>query len=226
MCNTEKDVQKIDISVIEKLLRSGPKDKCRKTLTDFFEKIGYDQLDSLMLRLYITMDIYISAKSFSSELGISNEKFMELFGSLDDIAMQLSTPESTLDYFSGMLEQCVSWRIQASHDDGSGIIRKAKEYIDGNYSCEEISLRTVAEEINLSHTYFSALFKKETGKKFIDYLTEVRVEKAKELLCRTSMQISEIAYKVGFRDYRYFGQIFKKHTGKTPREFQYMSNTK
>lgn len=226
MYDTEKDVRKIDISVLEKLLRSGQKDKCRSTLTGFFEQIGYEQLDSLMLRLYITMDIYISAKSYSNDLGISNERFTEQFGNLDDITIQLSTLQSTLDYFSIMLEQCISWRIEVSHDDGSGIIRKAREYIDGNYSDEEISLRTVANEINLSHTYFSALFKKETGMKFIDYLTEVRVEKAKELLCRTSMQVSEIAYMVGFRDYRYFGQIFKKHTGKTPREFQYTSNVK
>ena len=68
------------------------------------------------------------------------------------------------------------------------------------------------------------MFKKAVGTNFVDYLTRVRIERAKELLCCTSLQVSEIADQVGFRDYRYFSQIFKKYTGYTPREFQEHSN--
>ena len=78
--------------------------------------------------------------------------------------------------------------------------------------------------MNFSPTYFSSLFKKETGTNFINYLTQARIHKAKTLLCCTSKMVYEVAYEVGFRDYRYFSQIFKKYTGQTPREFQCSSN--
>ena len=91
--------------------------------------------------------------------------------------------------------------------------------------CDEISLRSVANTVGLSPNYFSALFKKEVGQNFSDYLTKIRILKSKDLLSCTSKLIYEVAYEVGFRDYRYFSQIFKKHTGQTPREFQTAINT-
>ena len=222
--NDEKDcqidVQKIDTDKIEQFLRSGKKEECHEVLNSFFEDVGYDRLESMMMRLYITMDIYISGRTFTRELSIPNEEFTRRFGSIDDIAVKLSTLMSTFEYFSGMLEQCIIWRIEFSHEDSNTVIKKAKEYISKNYDCDEISLKSVADAVNLSHTYFSSIFKKHVGTNFIDYLTQIRLDKAKELLCCTSMQVSEIAYKVGFKDYRYFSQIFKKYTGQTPREFK------
>ena len=78
--------------------------------------------------------------------------------------------------------------------------------------------------VGLTPTYLSALFKKESGQNFTDYVTTLRITRAKELLCCTKKLISEIAYEVGFRDYRYFSQIFKKQTGMTPRQFQNSTN--
>ena len=78
--------------------------------------------------------------------------------------------------------------------------------------------------MNFTPTYFSSLFKKEMGVNFVTYLTEIRVEKAKTLLCCTNKKVYEIAYEVGFGDYRYFSQIFKKHTGLTPQEFKAQKN--
>ena len=67
--------------------------------------------------------------------------------------------------------------------------------------------------------YFSTLFKKETGESFSRYLTQIRMEKAKELLEQTALKNYEIAEKVGFSDPHYFGISFKKMTGKTPTEY-------
>ena len=89
---------------------------------------------------------------------------------------------------------------------------------------ENISLRSVAEAVGLSPSYLSALFKREIGQNLSEYLTNVRIRRSKELLCCTSKMIYEIAYAVGFRDYRYFSQIFKKYTGQTPRQFQSTAN--
>lgn len=218
------EVCRVDTDEIEKILKTGEKETCRKMLAGFFRKAGYDSLDSLMIRLYITMDIYLTALTFVRELGISDEKFTCCFGGIDDISSRLSTVESTLGYFSGMLEQCIVWRAEYFHEQSNAAIKKAKDYINENYNSDTISLTNVADAINLSPTYFSAIFKKHTGTNFIDYLTGIRIERAKELLCCTSMPISQIAFEVGFRDYRYFSQIFKKHTGQTPREFKSEKN--
>ena len=68
----------------------------------------------------------------------------------------------------------------------------------------------------LSTCYFSRLFKQVKGWSFTEYLTHVRMEEARKLLVNTSYSVAEIAMRVGFRDARYFSQVFKKHVGKTP----------
>ena len=153
------------------------------------------------------------------------EEFTKQFGTIDDMPRNLDTVSSAKGYFSRMFDKCISWRTESCKSESGAIICKAKKYIYDNYHLEDICLKSVASAVNLSPTYFSALFKKDVGINFIDYLTNVRIDKAKELLCCTSLQISQIACRVGFSDYRYFGQIFKKHTGKTPREFQQTHNS-
>ena len=83
-----------------------------------------------------------------------------------------------------------------------------------------MSLQSVALEVNVSSNHFSAIFRKETGETFIDYLTEVRMEKARTLLVCTAMKTSEIGFQVGYRDPHYFSYIFKKTQGMSPKEYR------
>ena len=98
---------------------------------------------------------------------------------------------------------------------GQSVIERAKKYILDNYS-EELRLETVAREVHLSPTYFSALFKKMTGCSFAKYLTRVRIAKAKELLENTDISVTDIAFQVGFNDPAYFAGIFRREFGLTP----------
>ncbi|MCY1251201.1 HTH-type transcriptional activator Btr [compost metagenome] len=72
----------------------------------------------------------------------------------------------------------------------------------------------------MSESNFSRLFKKQTGVSFVEYLTQLRMEKAKELLLRPDEKVYEIALAVGYQDSRYFSQIFRKYTGDTPSEYR------
>ena len=72
----------------------------------------------------------------------------------------------------------------------------------------------VAENINISKNYLCDIFKKELGVTFINYVTNLRIEKAKEYLTGTDMKMYEVSNAVGYNDYAYFSQIFKKHTGR------------
>lgn len=94
------------------------------------------------------------------------------------------------------------------------MIVAALAYIDEHFN-ENISLSDVAGKIYISKNYLCDLFKKEMDITFIDYVTNLRIEKAKELLRTSDMKMYEISEAVGYNDYAYFSQIFKRHTGTT-----------
>ena len=84
----------------------------------------------------------------------------------------------------------------------------------------DITLNDLSKEVYLNPNYLGRLIKKETGKNFSDILTEVRIEKAKELLKNTQIKTYEISERVGINDSRYFSQLFRKMTGMTPTEYR------
>lgn len=99
------------------------------------------------------------------------------------------------------------------------ILRKALDYIQEHYS-EQVTLNEVAENIYVSTFYISRMFKKELGKSFVDYLNDVRIEKAKELLKDVKYKTYEVAEIVGISDPHYFSKLFKKYSGMTPSEYR------
>jgi two-component system, response regulator YesN len=101
----------------------------------------------------------------------------------------------------------------------SYIIRKAMRYIEKNYK-KNISLSNLAEDVEVSRSYLSFLFKQELGLNFSHYLTRMRIESAKEMLAGTNMKIYEIADEVGFDSPYYFSKVFKEFTGVTCKEFR------
>ena len=97
--------------------------------------------------------------------------------------------------------------------------RLAIDYIQKNYMDPDLSMNSICSYLNISTSYFSTIFKEETGETFTEVLIRTRMEKAKELLENTTMKNYEIAEKVGFSDPHYFGISFKKMTGCTPTEY-------
>jgi len=99
------------------------------------------------------------------------------------------------------------------------VITRAKEYIQQNQG-EDISLGQVAKAVNTSTFYFCKLFKKATGVNFTEYVSRVRIEKAKNLLLNPNLRISEIAYEVGFQSLTHFNRVFKKFIGQSPTDYR------
>ena len=93
------------------------------------------------------------------------------------------------------------------------------EYVNKNYN-KDITLKDVANSVNLSYNYLSKVFKDEIGKSFIDYLTELRMEKSMKLLSKGNLSIKEICQQIGYNDPNYYCKAFKKLTGKTPTEYR------
>ncbi|MCL7745697.1 response regulator transcription factor [Halalkalibacter alkaliphilus] len=98
-------------------------------------------------------------------------------------------------------------------------IKKAKTYLQENFT-KEIGIDSVAEEVDLSVSYFSVLFKQKTGVTFLEYVTNLRIEHACVLLKTTDLKTYEIANMVGYNDQRYFSQVFKKRQKVTPSQYR------
>ena len=123
-------------------------------------------------------------------------------------------------YVKKLFEETMRLRDNSARNRYQDLIQNAKKCVMENFQNNEFTMNQAAAMVNISPSYFSTLFRQETGKTFIEYLTEVRLSKAKELLMCTDMRSSEIGYQVGYKDSHYFSYIFKKVCGCTPKEYR------
>ncbi|WP_179232624.1 AraC family transcriptional regulator [Paenibacillus rigui] len=99
------------------------------------------------------------------------------------------------------------------------VLDRAQSYIRDRYT-EDLSLEEVADFVHLNPHYFSKVFKQQVGATFIDFLTGLRIEKAKELILSGERSLKEVCFEVGYKDPNYFSRVFKKVTGVTPTEYR------
>lgn len=214
------DINKTDKAVITSFLRTGSKNEVRHFLNDYFMNLGENAMKSFLFCQYITLSVYFCCISVMEELGYSSENIVEQCGDIMSMnSLHLSLNE-IIDYFEKVFNIVIDYRDKSSMNKYSNLLKQAKEYINENYSSEDISLNSVANKVNVSTSYFSTIFRQETGHNFIEYLSEIRMEKAKELLKCSSMKSSEVGYAVGYKDPHYFSFLFRKTQGCTPKEFR------
>ncbi len=121
-------------------------------------------------------------------------------------------------YLDKVVEACRNV-ITKKEEQANIVIIKAKSYIEENFS-KDISLDDVSRVVDISPYYFSKLFKEETGENFIEYLTNIRIDRAKRLLQNREISIKNICADTGYSDPNYFSRIFKKQVGVTPTEYR------
>lgn len=207
-------------TMLEKFLNNGAEDEIDEFVDVYINELPEENLKSVLMRQYIIMDAYIVMMSFREKIeGIEGEmqaQSEELKNSMKTI----QTLEEIKNYIRMLLKKIIGVRDTISGRRYSDIIEIAKDQIRKTYMSDEISLNTIAAEIGMSPSYFSSIFSKEMGKTFVEYLTEIRMDRAKELLMCSSMKTSEIGYEVGYKDPHYFSYIFKKTQNCTPKEFR------
>ncbi|HEX2945025.1 MAG TPA: response regulator [Clostridia bacterium] len=189
-------------------------------------------------------DIYIYVKTIDpSRKEFIKNFYWNLISSINNIRTSLMSGDSDkkLEYSElgglyGLIEKCTnSDELNTLLDESARsvtskvnsynnksiklILRKAVEYLQNHYN-EQITLNEVAEHTFVSTYYISRMFKKEMGKNFVDYLNEIRIEKAKEMLRDVRYKTYEVAEQVGIPDAHYFSKLFKKYVGVTPTEFR------
>mgnify|MGYP000966759828 CR=1 FL=1 len=136
-----------------------------------------------------------------------------------DQIKKFETAEEIEDWIIKLLEKIIDCMKNNIKQSQSSTIKNAKKFIQKNYG-ERITLGTVSNYVGFSKTYFSRIFTEETGDNFINYLTNVRIERAKELLKNTDMKIYEICEKVGYPNIEHFSRTFKKIVGVSPLQYK------
>lgn len=208
----------------------------RNSLLSIFKFGTLEELNSYLERLsaklenqklnninfvYSEIQIISLAKEFVEEMGgsfsdvVKNENLFGFSSFLGTDAVDLfikSVRAIFLDIFN--------FREQLKNNKYGNIISVAKEYIEKNCHSPSLSLLDAAAHVNISPAYFSQLFHQETGESFIDFLTNSRMKKARNLLNNTALRSSEVALACGYNDPNYFGKVFKKLFGVSPREYR------
>lgn len=123
------------------------------------------------------------------------------------------------DQFNSTIEKIFGYLMLKKDGRNTEIIEKAEKYIQKNLNDSTLSLTKVAYYIGLSPCYFSTLFKKEKGIRFIEFLINLRIQTAIMLLTTKKYNASEVSYMVGYSNYNCFSTIFKKYTGFAPTQF-------
>jgi two-component system response regulator YesN len=201
-----------------RLVEAGDADGMARELNLFFDwMIQHYPEDKNNIRLKV-LEYIIWAERIAFEAGAINYGFSYRKDYLD-IAMGYTDYEELRQWFLGkMTDICCSIRNQKEAQSDS-VVKRAMAYIEENYS-RDISLDEVSREVNISPYYFSKLFKEESNENFIEYLTRIRIEKAKEMLENPEFSIKEVSLRSGYADPNYFSRIFKKQTDMTPREYK------
>ena len=213
------DVNALNPAILQKFLSNGLQEETENFVKDYFYAIGQEPMESLVFRNYVILNVRFSVISFIKGLGCDTNE-MESADTEEVLAESGKNMESAIAYAKKMISQAIEIRDQNSGNKNRSILKTAVDFIDSHYMDEEISLNTVANVANVSSNHFSALFSQNMGQTFIEYLTSLRMSKAKELLRCTAKRSSEIAGEVGYKDAHYFSYLFKKTQKMTPSEYR------
>ncbi|GAB1483082.1 response regulator [Treponema sp.] len=137
----------------------------------------------------------------------------------EDLRDLKTLDEAELWFFS-LAKRIIEYLKSRQENFALSKAREALDFMENNYAQSDLSLPTLCKELYISTSYFSSIFKKLQGKTFVEQLTEIRINKAKELLRTSNMKTYEIAEKVGYKDAHYFSMSFRKYAGETPTEWR------
>ena len=224
---TEDDstyLQKVDVNalnpvILQKFLSNGLLEETENFVKDYFYAIGQEPLESLVFRNYVTLNVRFSVMSFLKEIGCAT-RTLEQEDTEDVLSESSKSLENAIAYAEKIISQAIALRDQNSGNKNRSILKTAVDFIDSHYMEEDMSLNKAANAANVSANHFSALFSQNMGQTFIEYLTNLRMNKAKEYLRCTSMRSSEIAGEIGYKDAHYFSYLFKKTQGMTPSDYR------
>lgn len=169
-----------------------------------------------------TMTLWITAtiiRNFSGEERFSFGEFAEMDMDIINRINEAATADELSDTFRNLIKRISADLVSSVYPGASPLIARSLRYIKSNYT-RKIRLTDISAELHVNPSYFSALFSQEMGMTFTDFILDLRISKAKDLLKNTNMDILDISGAAGFENQSYFTKIFRKRTGLTPRQYR------
>jgi two-component system response regulator YesN len=211
--SSEEITKKIDYSGLDGFWGDMKPEACLEKLDKFFALIktcGFlpEELQAVFFELLLRIP------------GTADKEFWQVYKPGTDIINNMNRPsiEDMQNYFKKIITACICFNGE-KNSFTHPVVKKMCEYVSKNYR-DDMSLKTLSWQFNLSASYMGQLFKEETGCLFTDYLCDFRIEKAKSLLAEGIHKQYSIADMVGFRNPNYFANVFKKKTGVYPSKYK------
>lgn len=202
-----------------KRIRVGDPEALKKAIREFTDRIARSKISMQKYRILI---LEVIAELF--RFGNNNQLNMEeIFGNDNDIyaqALQQDSPESLGVWLHDICMRLLQAVQSDRRNTTKSFVQKAVEYIWEHYADPDLGIETLCAYLGVSAAYFSTIFKKETGKTFVKFLTDYRMEQAVELLMDRKEKTYVIAEKVGYSDPNYFSYAFKKQFGMAPSKYK------
>ncbi len=217
---SKADLLKINKPAVESYLRCGVKDDFPDLFDTFIRPLCDAALKSYLVKNYIVMDIALAAAKFVASLGGNVDQVIPVLDNIEVTLAEITTVEQLRNQLQGILIGALTYRDSQANSQHSLMLQQVHDYIDQHYTDADLSLNEVASQVHLSPSHFSTVFSQETGQTFKEYLTEVRIKRAKELLRSTPLRSFEISYQIGYSDPHYFSYVFRKQTGLSPKEYR------
>jgi two-component system response regulator YesN len=214
------EILKIDRSAVENYLKTGARQDYDEFFDMFIRPLGGAALKSYLIKNYILVDVILATARFLHELGSDIDQVVDEFNSIETILMSIQTVDQIKEQVRKILFGALDYRGSITSSHHREMILQIKEYINSRYMDADLSLQEVAAKANLSPSHFCVIFNQEVNQTFKEFLTEIRIKKARELLRSTSLGAMEISYRVGYSDPHYFSYVFKKNTSLSPTEYR------
>ncbi len=209
------------INLLDAYLKSGQKDQFRTQLKKITSSISnipkqsYNSIKEGYYRIAIILFSYINRNNLEVELVNKYKIFVDDILKIENHASW----NEAVEYFKKLTEYIFELKIEKFSQSSSQLIDRVKEYIINNLD-KDISLTRLADIFSVNSSYLSRIFKQNAGQGVMEFISEVRLNKAVELLKNMDKKISDISQELGFSNPSYFGWFFKKHTNMSPKEYR------
>ncbi len=213
----------VDEAAYKQVLKEAVQKNDLKTLAaaveDLFQELRQSRTSNLSSVQFLALELAITVYQAIGESKLY-EKFWHRCQESFPQLMKTNSIDSIYTWLKGQLEDAYRLFREKDITPPERLVNAAVNYINQHYSDPELSLKGAAEEVHISSSYLSALFRQYAGTSFVGYLSKVRMTNAIRLIADPNVKTYEIAYKVGFNSSQYFSASFKKYTGMTPGEYR------
>lgn len=219
MKNGDERWEEQEIQKILKRIRMGSREELETEISHCIRRFVQNGTTMQKYQIFI-MGLLTEIFRFCSNNQLDSTEFYGEKGETFERCMQMGSPEELEHWLLKICEKLQKTVQQERQASTKSFVSRAVEYVQEHYNDRNITVESVCRELGVSAAYFSTIFKKETGKTFISFLTDYRMEKAVELLMTTSDKTYIIAEKVGYADPNYFSYAFKKQYSMSPSKYR------